>query len=631
VKSPAGLEASPTQTAALSNHPPMPLRPMLIAGALLPVIVTIVMTALLFLQVRQRWSDVSWTEHSDEVLKTTNESLLYITQMSNLVSGYVIQKDNQALANYHSAAHNASASLATLASLVSDNPPQAERVNLISQLKGQLDSRYDEVIQSGATANCADCQNVLAAAHMAMDSLDDQFGQFLEVESRLKKNRLERQSASARYTIVVIVLLVIVVMAAALYSLWNTVRHVAQVYDEALDGALASRAEAERANHSKDEFLGIVSHELRGPLSTISMWSQVLLKGADDAKLRKGLAAISRAIQSETQMIDELLDVSRIGSGKLRLDVRTIDLPAVIEAAIETVRSTADARDTRLHVLLDAKAGPVVGDPERLQQVFWNLLSNAVKFTPKGGRIEVKLERINSHVEIAVSDNGQGIDPSALRRIFEPFWQVESGPSRSQTGLGLGLSIVKRIVEMHGGSIIASSEGPGHGSTFTIVLPVSLARRVTFSGTEMREHPTIADRMTDGAVRLDGIRILAVDDQPDALAAIRALLLSRGAEVQTAESAREAFAILEKWQPDIIVSDIGMPDEDGYFLIRQLRERNRSEGGEIPAVALTAYGRVQDTVRLLEAGFQMHITKPVEPAELFAAVWSVAKTSAEMR
>jgi signal transduction histidine kinase/ActR/RegA family two-component response regulator len=586
---------------------------------------------MLFLQVHQRWIDVNWAEHSDDVLKSANESLLYLTQMSSQIRGYVIDKDREGLGGYHLADDRASASLAILASLVSDNPPQLERVGAISQLKEELSARYGEVIQNSATANCANCKDILAAARPVIASLNDEFSQFLQVENRLKAMRQERQSASARNTVLVIVLLLLVVLAAAAYSVWNAVRRVAAIYDKALAATKASRAQAEMANHAKDEFLGIVSHELRGPLSAMSMWTQVLLKGGnDDQKLRRGLEAISRAIQSETQMIDDLLDVARIGSGKLRIDVRTADLPAIIEAAIDAVRPSADAKDIHLHVLLDPKAGPVAGDPERLQQVFWNLLSNAVKFTPKGGRIEVKLERINSHVEIAVSDNGQGIDPSAARRIFDPFWQAEGGPSRSHTGLGLGLSIVKRIVEMHGGSIVASSEGLGHGATFTVILPVSLARRVTFAGAEHREHPTIADSAADGAVRLDGIRVLAVDDQADAAAAIRALLLSRGADVRTAESVREAFAVLEEWRPAIIVSDIGMPNEDGYFLIRKLRERPANQGGETPAIALTAYGRVQDTVRLLEAGFQMHVTKPVEPAELFAAIWSVSKTSSEL-
>jgi CheY-like chemotaxis protein len=321
-----------------------------------------------------------------------------------------------------------------------------------------------------------------------------------------------------------------------------------------------------------------------------------------------------------------LLDVSRIEAGKMRLDVRTVDLPSVVEAAVDVVRPSADAKGVHLHLILDPKAGPVAGDPERLQQVIWNLLSNAVKFTPREGRIEVKLERINSHVELAVSDTGRGIDPQVLPRIFEPFWQEDGGPSRASTGLGLGLSISRKIVEMHGGSLIAASSGPSLGSTFTVILPISLAHRLSSA---LREHPTAATQSSGDDARLDGLRVLAVDDQADAIAAIQNLLQSHGAEVRTAFSARSALAELDAWRPDVLVSDIGMPNEDGYFLIREVRSRPRDRCGDIPAIALTAYGRVEDTVRLLGVGFHMHVTKPVEPAELFAAIRSVTRTNSE--
>lgn len=604
-------------------------QPMLIAGAIFPSVVVLLMTALVALQMYERGRDVTWAEHSDEVLRYADESQRDLAQMSELVRDYMLDGDSADKLGYRQAQGRASASLSALALLVRDNPVQLNRINAISELKGHLDSSYDEVIERHDSGNCNQCATYLIATRHVLETIESRYGDFIDAESTLRNERFEQQAASERRLIAGLIILALAVIAAAIYSIWTTVKKVSKVYDSALENARTSRAQAEQANHAKDEFLSVVSHELRGPLSSISMWTQVLLGGhADEEKLRKGLEAISRAIQSESQMINDLLDVSRIESGKLRLDVRTVDLPAVIEAAVETVRTSAEARNIQLQVLLDDKAGPVAGDPERLQQVMWNLLSNAIKFTPKEGRVEVKLERINSHVEITVSDNGRGIEASALARIFQPFWQEEGGPSRTQTGLGLGLSIVRQIVEMHGGSVSALSEGPGQGASFVVILPVSLANRMA---ADLREHPTIASHRPERPTsRLDGMRILAVDDQPDAIAAIKSLLESCGAEVRGADSAGAALDKVQAWRPDVIVSDIGMPGQDGYYFIRHLRERGREEGGEIPAIALTAYGRVQDTVRLLEAGFQMHVTKPVEPAELFAAIRSVARAGAEL-
>ena len=624
---PANRRRLPVTAPPLGSLPAF--RRMLLVGAALPILAMLLMSGTLALQIHQRAIDVAWTEHSDEVLKTADECLLYLTQMATIVRDYVIRGDPNSLTSFHRASAQASGSLSALALLVRDNPAQLARIDTISQLQGDVTGRYDEIIQDHDLTKCSGCKAGFTGSREVMIRVYQQFGQFIDYERNLRLQRQTQQARSGRGVMAALVLLIIVVLATSVYSIWTTVKRVAAIYDEALLDARSSRTGAERANRAKDEFLGIVSHELRGPLSAISMWTQVLLTSrADDQKMRKGLEAISRAIQSESQMINDLLDVSRIESGKMRLDVRTVDLPSVIEAATDVVRPSVDAKNIRLQLLLDPNAGPVAGDPERLQQVFWNLLSNAIKFTPKEGRVEVKLERINSHVELAVSDNGRGIDATALPRIFEPFWQEEGGPSRSETGLGLGLSIVRKIVEMHGGSVLAISGGPGLGSTFTVILPISLAHRDV--GGALREHPTVARHPADVGLRLDGLRILAVDDQPDAITAIKTLLQSHGADVRTAASARAALAELDSWRPDVLVSDIGMPHEDGYFLIRELRSRPREDGGDIPAIALTAYGRVQDTVRLLDGGFHMHVTKPVEPAELFAAIRSVTRTASEL-
>jgi CheY-like chemotaxis protein len=303
--------------------------------------------------------------------------------------------------------------------------------------------------------------------------------------------------------------------------------------------------------------------------------------------------------------------------------VRPTDLAAVTQAAIEVVRPAADAKGVRLHVVLDTRTGPMAGDPERLQQVVWNLLSNAIKFTPKGGRVQVILERINSHVEIAVSDTGQGFAASFRPHLFERFWQADSSITRTHGGLGLGLSIVRNIVELHGGTVHAESPGEGQGATFTVKLPLVIFQRT--AGEVERRHPTAADDSEEHALpALRGVRVLVVDDEPDSNEVVSTLLASRGAEVRVAAAASHALEIMRRWIPDLVVSDIGMPEQDGYALLAAMRRTGR-ELARIPAIALTAYATRDDRLRILAAGFQMHVTKPIDPVELVASVANVAK------
>jgi signal transduction histidine kinase len=388
--------------------------------------------------------------------------------------------------------------------------------------------------------------------------------------------------------------------------------------------AQTAQAEAEAANRAKDMFLATISHELRTPLSPILAWAHMLREGRlDDEKARHALATIERNARSQGQLIDDLLDVSRIVAGKLRLEVRPVELAPIIQAAVEVVRPAAEAKSIRLEVVLDTETGHLAGDPDRLQQVFWNLLSNAVKFTPKGGRVQVLLERVNSHVEIAVSDTGRGITSEFLPHIFERFQQADTGPTRGHGGLGLGLAIVRHIVELHGGSVHVESAGPERGATFTIKLPLVIFGRT--AGELARRHPTLGEASaTHDYPALDGVRILVVDDEPDANDVVSTLLGSCGAEVRVATSAAQALEVLARWKPDVAVTDIGMPGEDGYTLLAKMHGR-RDEFGNIPVIALTAYATTDDRVRLLAAGFQMHIAKPIEPAELVAGVANVAR------
>jgi signal transduction histidine kinase/CheY-like chemotaxis protein len=384
-----------------------------------------------------------------------------------------------------------------------------------------------------------------------------------------------------------------------------------------------ARHAAEEANRLKDEFLSTVSHELRTPLTAINGWALMLRAGRlDAAQSARALETIVRSAKSQNQLINDLLDVSRIIAGKMRLDVAPLRLGSVIEAAIETVRPAAEAKGIHLSALLDPEADTMSGDAERLQQVVWNLLSNAVKFAPNGGRVDVRLERADSYVKIIVADNGQGIKPEFLPYVFERFRQEDAGTNRQRGGLGLGLAIVRHIVEQHGGTVRVDSEGLGKGSTFTVALPVARGRAV--SPYESRDDVASGRWAPTIPPSLIGVRALFVDDEAEARELITMTLAERGVEVRTEASATAALAACDEWRPDILIADIGMPGEDGYMLMKKLRAREKLHGGHIPAIALTAYARREDRLRALSAGYERHVPKPVEPIELLAAVASLA-------
>jgi signal transduction histidine kinase/ActR/RegA family two-component response regulator len=386
-----------------------------------------------------------------------------------------------------------------------------------------------------------------------------------------------------------------------------------------------ARETAEAAGRAKDQFLAVLSHELRTPLNAVYGWARMLRSGqVRDEAAPRALDVIIRNANAQLQLIDDLLDVSRVITGKMRLDVQPVDLEAVIEAALDAVRPAADAKGVRLQKLLDPRAGPATGDPSRLQQVVWNLLANAVKFTPKGGRVQVHLQRINSHVELVVSDTGEGIAPAILPYVFDRFRQADSSSTRAHTGLGLGLALVKHLVELHGGSVVAHSAGEGQGATFRVTLPVTIAHPPV--GVPAPVHP--ASPLLDGrpaGTRLDGLRVLLVDDDRDALDLATAIVADAGGDVRTCRSAREALDVLTEWRPHVLVSDIEMPGEDGYALIRKVRALEPDRGGKTPAVALTAYGRIQDRTLSLTAGYSMHVPKPVDPGELTTVIASLAE------
>ncbi|MCU0687747.1 MAG: ATP-binding protein, partial [Polyangiaceae bacterium] len=373
--------------------------------------------------------------------------------------------------------------------------------------------------------------------------------------------------------------------------------------------------ELRRADRVKDEFLATVSHELRTPLNAILGWMSLLRSNTfGEDRREQAFDVIERNARAQAKLIEDLLDVSRIITGKLRLEVRPADLGGAVNAAIEAVRPAAEAKGVRLVVVLDPMAGPVFGDPERLQQIAWNLLSNAVKFTPKGGKVQAQISRRGSNVEFTVSDSGEGIAPEFLPHVFERLRQAEGDSTRAHKGLGLGLAIVKHLVELHGGTVEARSEGRGRGAAFVVSLPVSPLRRLPHD-----DHPTAgpapppSDRCPP---HLAGMHVLVVDDEHDSAEFVATLLASCGVEITMAQSVAEAFEALRRRPPDLLVSDIGMPGEDGYSLVRRIRALPASEGGRTPALALTAYARPEDRARALRAGFQLHLPKPVDPDEL---------------
>jgi signal transduction histidine kinase/DNA-binding response OmpR family regulator len=389
-----------------------------------------------------------------------------------------------------------------------------------------------------------------------------------------------------------------------------------------LESERAARGEAERAGRMKDEFLATLSHELRTPLNAIIGWTHLLRKAPPTVEqIEQGLVVIDRNARMQAQLISDLLDMSRIISGKMRLDVQRVELPVVIEAALEAVRPAAEAREVRLQSVLDPINDAVHGDPARLQQIVWNLLSNAVKFTGKGGRVQIVLARVNSHVEITVSDTGKGIKPEFLPHVFERFRQADNSAAREHGGLGLGLSIVKQLVEMHGGTVHAASNGDNKGATFSIHLPLAVVHQPEHPMARVHPKAVSLSPQTGDQPDLTGVHVLVVDDEADAREIVKRVLEDCGASVDVAASAADGRARLAARKPDVIISDIGMPREDGYSFIRSVRQ----SGSRCPAAALTAFARSEDRTKALLSGYQSHISKPVEPSELLATVAVLAQ------
>jgi PAS domain S-box-containing protein len=413
--------------------------------------------------------------------------------------------------------------------------------------------------------------------------------------------------------------------------LYEAAQRAAEERKVLLESERQARAEAERTSQMKDEFLATLSHELRTPLSAILGWAQVLRRGSRDQNdLQKGLQTIERNARAQAQLIEDLLDMSRITSGKVLLDMQAVAPASFIDAAIETVRPAADAKNIRIDKQYAADPGLVAGDPARLQQVVWNLLSNAIKFTPRDGQVSIELARNDASVAITVRDNGAGIRPEFITHVFERFRQADASMTRRHGGLGLGLAIVKHLIEQHGGTVRAESAGEGKGASFTIELPLAKQQPpATRSARAAMILPTPATpEMT--VLDLSGVNVLVVDDDRDARELIKRILSDCGASVRIAASARDAFALFKERVPNLLISDLGMPEVDGFELLDWVRHLGREEGSQVPAIALTAFARSEDRLGALEAGFSAHISKPVEPSELIATVASVVGPSSPL-
>lgn len=409
-------------------------------------------------------------------------------------------------------------------------------------------------------------------------------------------------------------------------------KQIEQERAQLLEREQQARLEAEAANRLKDEFLATLSHELRSPLNAMLGWTRLLnTRKFDEVTTIKAMQTIERNAKAQAQLVEDLLDVSRIIQGKLRLYVRPMNLVDAIEAAIETVRPAANAKEIQIQTVLDPALGFIAGDPDRLQQVIWNLLSNAVKFTPKGGQVQVILQQVNSHLEITIADNGQGISPEFIPFVFDRFRQADSSITRTYSGLGLGLAIVRHLVELHGGIVSVTSLGKGQGASFTVKLPLIPILPKTSTGDQIHTTNDGQEIASENLPTLEGIRILIVDDEADARNFVTTVLETCGASITAVNSAREAIEAISKFSFDVLVSDIGMPEEDGYQLIHKIRALKPEQGGEIPAVALTAYARAEDRSQTISAGYQIHLSKPVEPAAIAGVVANLAKSTKEQR
>lgn len=575
-------------------------------------------------------------QRSYDVLQTLDDLDAAITDSEANQRGFQLTRDPSYLTQYDAAVAQIRLAVSELRRLCANEATTATAVAELSRLATAQLGHLQRTLHASETGDRATLDHMVEGADAQVMAAFRRFSADLDVIQRglLEARRQEEQQArttSEGVLIGTIILSLIFVGAAALISrrfderrrqLEREIaeRRRAEEYREALlVSERAARAEAERATRLKDEFVATLSHELRTPLNAIVGWASILRSDRRTASVAQGMEVIERNAKAQAQMIEDLLDMSRIVSGKLRIDLQLIDPTAVLKAAVASIRPSADLKEIALHAVIEP-VGPIDSDAGRLQQIIWNLLTNAIKFTPRNGTVRVGLRQIDGQVEIEVSDTGQGIRPEFLPYVFDRFRQADASTTRRHGGLGLGLSIVKSLVEMHRGSVEARSDGDGLGAAFTVRLPLARPQPGALFKAERLGQPA--------ELTLQGLRVLVVDDEPDARALARRVLEESGAHVVTVASALEALAVVGgDTVPSVVVSDIGMPDQDGYDLIRKMRALP-GHAGRVPAVALTALARAEDRQRALLEGYQTHVSKPVDPVELVAVIASVTDLTA---
>jgi signal transduction histidine kinase/CheY-like chemotaxis protein len=587
------------------------LRKSLTTTIVVPAVLMTLATVGLLWESGRQMNETDWVEHTDRVMLLAETAKDEFLSAQDAFRDFLFASNPLGRASIQEHWNASQEIIKQLDALVSDNPEEEQRMGILDSLEDQ----WLEAVK-GANPGAADSdKRELAGRATAIGSKAlAEFDTVSKVEQDLRTARDAHRDLLFRVEMWGIPIAGLILVAGLTLVAWREIRSASDTFAAALK-------DAEEANQAKTNFLAVVSHELRNPLNSILLWCNALLTiGVLEGKVDQGVNAIWRAAKAQAQLIEDLLDISRIESGQMRFDVQSTNPAEVVRAAVESMSPAAEAKSIAVQVVLDPRANVVMGDSQRLQQAVWNLLSNAIKFTPRGGKVQVRLERINSHLEIVVADNGRGIEKRALENVFDRFWQAGS-PNSGDRGMGLGLSIVKHIVSLHGGTVTAHSDGLEMGSLFIIRLPLP----VTTAGlaSPARRHPTVASvSQMANITRLESISVLVVDDDAETREALRSLLATVGARVKTAETVDSAIAVLAESYPDVLVSDLGMPGRDGYWLIKEIRSREKETGTaeHLPAIALTAYGRVEDRVEVFASGFDSHVMKPVDPAELAAII-----------
>ena len=587
------------------------LRKSLTTTIVVPAVLMTLATVGLLWESGRQMNETDWVEHTDRVMLLAETAKDEFLSAQDAFRDFLFASNPLGRASIQEHWNASREIIKQLDPLVSDNPEEEQRMGILDSLEDQ----WLEAVKDANPGAAESDKRELAGRAAAIGSKAlAEFDTVSKVEQDLRTARDAHRDLLFRVEMWGIPIAGLILVAGLTLVAWREIRSASDTFAAALK-------DAEEANQAKTNFLAVVSHELRNPLNSILLWCNALLTtGVLEGKVDQGVNAIWRAAKAQAQLIEDLLDISRIESGQMRFDVQSTNPAEVVRAAVESMSPAAEAKSIAVQVVLDPRANVVMGDSQRLQQAVWNLLSNAIKFTPRGGKVQVRLERINSHLEIVVADNGRGIEKRALENVFDRFWQAGS-PNSGDRGMGLGLSIVKHIVSLHGGTVTAHSDGLEMGSVFIIRLPLP----VTTAGlaSPARRHPTVAPvSQIANITRLESISVLVVDDDAETREALRSLLATVGAKVRTAETVDRAIAVLAESYPDVLVSDLGMPGRDGYWLIKEIRSREKETGTaeHLPAIALTAYGRVEDRVEVFASGFDSHVMKPVDPAELAAII-----------